>query len=363
MDNYGGVLQCWALQKVLLDLGHQVEILNYFPATLQGKLPWWRGWRLKKRGFFRNFPKRFIRLAFGKKAERKFDDFRKNQLNLSDICYSVEEVRHVVESCDAVIVGSDQVWRFPDERVYFLDFKDKFHGRKISYAACCGSPDDGRYEPVKSLLKSMNAISVRNGFSKEIITQAIGGSVQIVADPTLLVDIDQLEQPVQDLPENYILTYIMGSEIKGGHRLVLDAIKKQVGNYPVVAIVATAQCPQFFSFADQRLYSVGPDEWVYLLKNASYIYTDSFHASLYAVKHQKPFIAYYAEQHRSARFIDLIERYSLAGYIAESAEDAIEKILFPPSSEDLHQVNALISEHINDSFEFLRSSMTFNQKQ
>lgn len=357
MDNYGGVLQCWALQKVLVDMGCEVEILNYLPHELQGRTAWWRGWNLKSGGFFKNLPKRLIKLFFGKVLERKFDCFRGTKLNLSSPCYTKVQVRALAKTYDAIVVGSDQVWRFPDVSAYFFDFGDPFNGKKISYAACCGSRDDGRYLPVIPFLQSMDSISVRNRFSAEIIANAIGENIPIVADPTMLVDLDQLLETVDNLPEKYILTYIMGAEIDGGHRLVLDAIKKQIGNYPVVAIVATAQCPQFFSFADQRLYHVAPAQWVYLLKNASYIYTDSFHATLYALKNHVQFIAYYAEHNRSARFLDLVERYDVSKYIAFNSEDAVTKISHTPTPEHLDNIDSLICMDVARSLEYLQRAL------
>ncbi len=203
----------------------------------------------------------------------------------------------------------------------------------------------------------MDAISVRNKFSQEIISVMTRKRVPVVEDPTMLVDLDQLQQPVENLPEKYILTYIMGSEIEGGHRLVLDAIKKKIGNYPIISIVSTAQCPQFFSFADQRLYHVGPEEWIFLLKNASYIYTDSFHASLYAVKHQSPFFAYYTEHSRRARFIDMIKRYKLSYCIASNAKEAIPKISSSSFKKNVDRTNELISGHIDQSLAFISQSL------
>jgi hypothetical protein len=361
MDNYGGVLQCWALQKVLLSLGYEVEILNFQPSSLQSRVPWWRGWKLKE-GFIKNFPLRVMRLFFGKAAERKFDAFREGYLNLSEPYSSLKEVNQAVLSYDAVVVGSDQVWRFPKEKIYFLDFDERFQGKKISYAACCGSEDDGRYKTVANLWKKMDAISVRNRFSKEIVDQSIGVDVPVVVDPTLLVDIDELATPVYGIPEKYIVTYIMGAEIQGGHRKTLDAIKGEVGNYPILAIVATAQCPQFFSFADKRLYDVGPNEWVYLLKNASFIYTDSFHATLYAVKHKKLFLSYYTEPSRSGRFLDLAERYSLSTHIATSADDAIAKVTVSEPVEEVERTNKLVTKHIADSYDFIRTALSGNPK-
>ena len=103
-------------------------------------------------------PKTFHAAINGEGGRKKFDAFREGQLNLSRPCYSSHDVQALLETCDAVVVGSDQVWRLPQERVYFMDFGAGFEGKKISYAACCGSVDDGRYGSVELLWKAMDAI-------------------------------------------------------------------------------------------------------------------------------------------------------------------------------------------------------------
>jgi hypothetical protein len=363
-DNYGGILQCWALKAALEEMGVTVDVLNYTPSFLSKKKPWWRGWKLRG-GFVENFPRRLKQVILKKPLEmlgvplgRKFDVFRERHLSLTAPCYSASDVQNLAKNYDAIIVGSDQVWRFPEEKSYFFDFGDAYAGKKISYAACCGSPDIERYQSVSELINAIDFISVRNQFSQETISKVSGREdVFVVEDPTWLVDLDRIKAPVTGLPKEYIVTYIMGKPIEGGHRIVLDEIKKQVGNLPVISIVSTVQCPQFFSFADKRLYSTGPQEWISLLSNASFIYTDSYHATLYALFHNKTVLAYYAEESRKYRFLDLINRYDVSHIIATSSSDAVEKICSTEFRGIREKIGDKMLANVDRSRRFLRESL------
>lgn len=355
MDNFGGVLQCWALKRALEVYGCDVQVLNYLPKKLQTRVPWWRGWGFRRGRFFENLPKRILGLTLGRASWRKFDQFRETRLNLTSPVRLPKEVAELAADFDLVITGSDQVWRFPEQRVYFLDLGTGFGGRKISYAACCGSPAPiGHFHGVGQLLRELDAVSVRNRFSNEAINALVERDVPIVADPTLLVDLKTIQKPIRGLSGPYIVTYIMGSEIDGGHLKVIEAIRRKHGDLPVISIAATAQCPQFFSFADRELRSVGPEEWIWLLANAAFIYTDSFHATLFAARNCKPLLAYFADESRGDRFVDVSGRYELAGSIATSAAEAVKKIATAPNWV---RTSRLIEAHVAESLEFIETAV------
>ena len=114
-----------------------------------------------------------------------------------------------VDKYDVVIVGSDQVFRFPEFRAYLMDFGSSFSGRKIAYAACCGSPDVSRYAEVKNLINNFEKLSVRTEFSYRCLTDASHrGDIITVVDPTCLVDLDEIGTSIPNLPKN-ILSHIL----------------------------------------------------------------------------------------------------------------------------------------------------------
>ena len=72
----------------LLNMGHEVTVINYVPAALKSRLPFWKGGEFVQ-GFVRNFTPRLMRIVFEKCAELKFDTFRSDYLNLSKLCFDL----------------------------------------------------------------------------------------------------------------------------------------------------------------------------------------------------------------------------------------------------------------------------------
>jgi len=252
------------------------------------------------------------------------------------------------------------VWN-PSQRshgAYFLYPFTNYQGKRISYAPCCAMKyvDSSHVLPVKEGLLRFNSISVRNIETQEFVWDSIGLKPEIVVDPTLLVDVDFTgEEKMQQKPD-YILAYILGTEIKGGHSAIISEIKNQYGDLPVYAIILSENKPQYFSWANKSYWAIGPAEWVMLFKNARYIYTDSYHGLLFALKYKKPFLSYYAEEARASRFIDLSIRYKLDTFIVNSVTDAIRKEAvkkFPNYIE----ITSLLSHDIKKSAWFLKNAI------
>ncbi|MBC8394254.1 MAG: polysaccharide pyruvyl transferase family protein, partial [Deltaproteobacteria bacterium] len=328
--NYGAVLQCMALYRTLQRMGVDVDVINYVPpqfAEYEHSLL--RGWGVKKGLLLKNTPKKIIQARYGKAMRRVFDQFRAEQIGFSSFCQTPDEIAEVVKAYDLLITGSDQVWHFAQKPPFFLEWGVPFAGKKISYAPCCGSLDqpEDRKALAGRWISDFDFISVRNTFSRELVKEVSGRDAEIVADPTLLVDLSDLaRRPVELKHEKYILMYMLGDEIQGGHQKVLNSIKERFGKLPVVAVVSSAHRPRRFPWADQVLYTAGPAEWLYLVSHAEFVYTDSFHGALFSIKAEVPFCVYYREAARAPRLLDLAERYQLNEFVAADASQAIDGI-------------------------------------
>nr|MBC8378501.1 polysaccharide pyruvyl transferase family protein [Planctomycetota bacterium] len=323
--NYGAVLQCLALYRTIQNLGVDVDVVRYVPEGFGDDLPLWRGWGIKQGQFLRNIPKKWIAARHGSGMKRAFDDFREKHLTFSPACTSPSEIAAAVSGYDALITGSDQVWHFAQKPPFFLEWGTPFAGKKISYAPCCGHKEqpEERKALVGKWIAGFDFISVRNAFSKELVKEVSGRDAEIVADPTLLVDLSDLAvRPKELKPDKYILMYMLGDEIQGGHQGVLNSIRERFGPLSIVAVVSSAHKPQRFPWADQVLYTAGPAEWLYLISHAEFVYTDSFHGALFSIKAEVPFCVYYREAGRAPRLLDLAERYQLNEFVATNASQA-----------------------------------------
>ena len=356
--NYGAVLQCLALYRTLQELGMDADVIRYVPEGCRHYPLLWRGWGIKKGQVFQNIPKKWIAVRHGLGMQKAFDSFRDQYLTFSSVCTLFEEVSAAVSDYDALITGSDQVWHFDQKSPFFLEWGAPYNGKRISYAPCCGHVEQPKQQipQIKEWLSRFDSISVRNDFSKKLIEGLIGRTAPVVADPTLLIDLNDVQEKVELPCSDYILTYTLGKEISGGHKMAIQAIREKVGNIPVVAVIPSAHKPHLAPWADIKIWDAGPAEWLSLVANAKFVYTDSFHGAIFALKNHRPFIVYYAEEWRSSRMTDLSKRYRLAGSVAHDVA-SLKTCILADSFGNYEESFRLIDQHVEESMEYLRKSL------
>lgn len=366
-NNYGGVLQAIALQNTLRGLGYDVEVINYIPKSYKpynviGNLGIRKNIflnKLKNLNIYNMAKKIKIMNKYCDSIINKFNIYRGKNMCLSE---KVDEdsLLSILNNYSAIIVGSDQVWN-PSQRkspIYFLDFVDKYKGKKISYAADSTIKDVSNEDlsRMKKALSEFNYISVRNDHSNEFVKTVINKEVEIVADPTLLYDFENVEKARDEEPE-YILTYVLGKEINGSHNKAIEKIRNKYGNIPVYSIKIPTVNFDLSHFADKVFYDLNPDEWISMFRNAKFIYTDSFHGVLFSLKYHKPFLAYYTEKLRSTRFIDLGKRYDIDKYIVQNVSDIDDNKLLD-ILPDFNTIDKIIDLQKQSSLNFLSKALS-----
>jgi polysaccharide pyruvyl transferase WcaK-like protein len=376
-NNYGGVLQALALQRTLESMGYNTEIINYVPSSYKptnilNNLGISKNIfknRLENLNVFKILNKINIISTYSDIIVNKFEIFRANEMKLSK---QVDEnkLTGVLDNYDLIIVGSDQIWN-PSQRKrpeYFLNFVGKFHGKKISYAAdsTVSEVSNDDIENLKEALNDFSYISVRNKHSLYFVKTIINKEVDIVADPTILYDFsdDDINMKKKEKETDYILMYVLGKEIDGTHIEAINQIKKVYGDLAIYSIKIPTMNFELSNFADKVLYDLDPYEWIGMLKNAKFIYTDSFHGVLFSLKYHKPFLAYYTEKMRATRFLDLGERYNIERYIIQNVDEITTKrsIEIKPN---FSYIDDLLVKSKHDSINFLDMAMKtciFEQK-
>lgn len=336
-NNYGGILQCYALQQVLKKLGHTVEVIDYRHNDNRGLVRklYSKYSTADNIGEFLSSLSDFIcnhrTVPFDKALNdasiKEFDKFRSTYLNISKTLDSNTIGDYANAEYDLIITGSDQVWTslFDDPMVYMIDLKPQFQGKRMSYAACSAHKNlrGSQRNVVKGCLSKFDLITVRDSTTQQLVKNVLGKAPQIVPDPSLLYPYDEFKTQKQTEP--YILTYILGDEIEGGHDVALRKIKQQVGDLPVYAIVIPCNSRDITKYADKVFETLSPEQWVDMFYHARYVYTDSFHAIMFSLKFEKPFVAYYRNKIRSSRLIDLKNKginciYSNANEICNTSQ-------------------------------------------
>jgi len=341
--NYGAVLQAYALQQEMTALGHDVEIINYICPQYQSK--WYGDWGLSK-----GIQPKFI-------AQRlRFAAFRRRFLTTTrQVFSSSAELRALTNRYDAVVVGSDQVWNGAHFRgcnpSYFLDFLEGVKCRRISYAACFGEPEQTlkNRETAAALLPKFNHLSVRNEMSQKLVLDYAGINAPIVVDPTLLHDFKDLHRIAQK-HEKYILAFCLSDCREKLGRQLVETVKCEL-KLPVVTVWLGNEPMKNVINAN----GAGPLQWLNLFYNASFICTDSFHGSVFAVKFAKPFFSWEA-----ARPVRLRDFMSLCGIknrlISEQNVSSAAEWIREPI--DFNEVNKKLSAPIQQSRIYLQHALT-----
>lgn len=346
-SNYGGILQAWALQTVLTRMGHDVKIID---RDLNRRISDWfflypkRIWR--KYVLKQNIPVfqeqvqyktvksySFIEKNIYRRCIRDFSEIKRNEF-------------------DALVFGSDQVWR----PMYFLaqyhKMTDAF-GRfakswgvlRLSYAASFGVNELNEYRKkeirsIKEELQAFRGVSVREASGVEICKKYFDVDAVHVLDPTLLVSQKDYLKLAVSIPEfkNRILEYILD----------LDDMKKAI-----IERVCTVErsCSVPFPREDS-LFPV--EEWIAGFRDAKLIVTDSFHACVFSIIFQKPFVVIANPIRGFSRIESLLKIFNLQHHLVTD----ISQVKSIDSYKIDSSIYDILAKWQSKSMDFLISSLS-----
>lgn len=343
--NYGAILQTFALQKYINDLGIECEVIDYNSEAIVKKE---EPMRLTNINSIKALIKYISGVVPQRKKHKKFNQFLKNNIKISKIRFEKNTLKNASIEYDLVIVGSDQVWNLDlteQDYSYFLDYI-KDNSKKASYAASFGYENipDKYQEKSKKLLEQFNYLSVREKQGKAIINNLTGQDASIVLDPTFLISKDIWNSMANNKvkqPKNYILVYF----IHNGPS-TFDFIKKLSREYncDIVYINKTFRLKKGM----KNIRSASPNEFLALLQGAKYVVTGSFHGVALSIIMNKQF--FYERAQRKNNYNSRIDSIiSLLGLEGQSITNN-DKIY---STIDYDRVNGKLDKLKNDSVEYL----------
>lgn len=331
--NYGGTLQAYALQKVLKDMCFDVETINY---------------RTKKSSTFRKLLSTIKQVLEGtnkfqfttvelKKIRLLHNNFIASNINTSSEINTLQELKKYFcnKSFDAVIVGSDQVWRVdysPRIESYFLDFlyEDK-KIKKISYAASFGLDkwdfSQNLTNKLIKYIKEFDALSVREDSAVKLSKENLDVGVDHVLDPTLLLEHDDyIKLFNEEKSENTgkIFSYILDeNKIK-----IIQKISEHLGGKKVFKKQPIKKSKNEFFVADLTDYQYPSIEsWLKAFNDATFIVTDSFHGTVFSIIFNKQFISIKNKERGNSRFESLLKIFELEDRLIDDNEKCIEEII------------------------------------
>lgn len=274
-DNYGQRLQNYAVQKLLQEKGAVVR-------TLRQQMP--------HQSMKHKAKVAVLDLMHGiwlakKRRHRAFEQFDAKYIAYEDDCFLPDLIPEKLNSYDAFVAGSDQIWSpyVPDaDGSMFLTFAGEVPKISLSASMATQSLPLEKRSLYSERLSRFDHISVRESNAADIIKDLIGEDVPVLIDPTLMFDAKfwgrLASAPAAKPPERYALKYFLGVDSERVSRFE-SLCKKE--DLPVIDLCG-----------DNRFFSEGPSEFLHLVQHSSIVATDSYHGSIFAILFDKPLLIF-----------------------------------------------------------------------
>ena len=319
-DNYGQMLQIYAMQCFLRKMGHECFLIRYNDSpkatasfkwskimTYLCKFPQYVIWYIQqKKENCRQ--KAYAASAQSSNVARRFDDFLNDNVEMTPLIYDEKSIIDNPPQADAYVCGSDQIWC--GDWAYYLNFAPE-DAIKIAYAPSMGgitnfSPE---YEAeMKRLIHQLDFVGMREQSGVEVCKRLGRADAVKVVDPTLLLgteDYDKIKVPVK-VQKPYLFLYLLGNPIGYKTKYFYDYATAK--GLDVVYVASQGKLDEYDKFPAQ----VG--EWLYLLSNAEMVITNSFHCTVFSlIYHRKvvtvPLVGGY--ERMNTRINELLENTEL----------------------------------------------------
>ncbi|MGC8823780.1 MAG: polysaccharide pyruvyl transferase family protein [Bacteroidales bacterium] len=355
-QNYGAVLQAYALSVFLNKNGFKAEIIDYWPAEMQ------EFYRLIPNFRYRNLAskiKGILLLLVGLRKELKrrkgFFQFVHKHFNLTQEKYTQQQQLEPI-AFDAVIYGSDQIWwkhpfTYTFDPVYWGTVP--LSGKKIAYGASCSSLDfsEQDYQFIAKMLKNFDAIGVREKVLADILASLSSKQISLVIDPVFLLDktdwLELIKESNLKLPQKpYLLFYHLNYNPETtswvntlAKQLNLNVIELRGRVFPL-------------KFGSRYVQTASPIDFLNLLQNAQVVVSNSFHGTAFSVLFEKNFYVVGANKGLH-RMLNLLECIGLENRIVQS----YNAIKF--ESINFGEVRPKIKAWKQSSINFLRENLNF----
>lgn len=303
--NYGAMLQTYALQMKLFQLGVDNLIINYRNDTLYKNE---RPISLRDQKNLYGVIKYFLLHSDQNKRYNNFNEFYKKHIKSTQKVYTKDTIRLTNDLFDSFIVGSDQVWNLDltgSDYNYLLKFVNNDKS-VMSYASSLGGfiISNDNINEYSSCLKSFKKLLVREKEGLEEINKKLKLNGKVVLDPTLLLDArewDNLVSKKLDITEDYILVYFIDRTKEN-----FEYIRKFARKEKCKVIYLHNYLKKEHGMINNRIY--GPSEFLYLIKNAKYVFTGSFHGLCFSLNYgKKLYLTVSPAKAREGRLLNLLD--------------------------------------------------------
>lgn len=343
--NYGGIIQNYALQQVLLKLGY--EPLTFEHDTCYSRTRWFLR-TVKQILTTRSLKKLPVYPIYkGRIGNKNFIKFVLKNIKSVPV-KDFTPLLTAQYGIDAYIVGSDQVWRpafnlGPRLGNMFLNFADD-KVKKLSYAASFGCKEweytKEQEKACSKLARRFDAISVREASAVDLCKNHFGIDVSLVLDPTLLLNREDYEKVCNNIPKKdkhiFVYSLVVGESVMS----VASKVSEAKG-LPIVVKEAGGKVKKEDTIED----------WFAEFRDAEYVVTDSFHGMVFSIIFNKPFYIVMNPSGGNDRYISLLSQLGLIGRIITDEPSPLDMQI------DWNAVNERLHNLRQSSLTFLKNNL------
>lgn len=327
-SNRGAILTCYAIQELVKDLGYNPSVIQAIPHF-----------------YYNTDYKNSIS-----------EDFAKKHLNLTEWCHSRIDMRKLNEKFETFMVGSDQIWNHDLnwflQDFYYLNFAE-LNKKKIACAASFGKEiftgNKTVTKMVEYYLKRFNAISVREKEAIDLLKNTFNTDGDFILDPVFLISKNKYEElaseSLKNEQEKYIACYFIHNDAQKQ-----NILKEIAGNLKlkIVNIIEP---------------NIKVEDWLYYIKNAELVISDSFHASCFSSIFNTKFLTIVRnDDQRNPRFKTLSSIIGLSERFVKPIDYNINILPNILKNEDWEKVENSLKEHKTNSINWIKKALTEDTK-
>ena len=346
-------------------MGHEVSLIERHRKPL--KLPLWKAPLSYGKRILKNISGHPFPIFYEQKMNKEMPVVRQHTDKFIDKYIKRRIVNNYTDvhenDFDAIIVGSDQIWRpkyFPNIETAYLDFTEGWNIKRVAYAASFGT-DNWEYTPKQTkicrrLLQSFDAVSVRENSGIDLCRNHFNIQATHVLDPTMLLDPEDYIKLIEvaDTPKSpgTLLNYILDETPE--KTALIEKIAKDKGLVPfrVNSKVENINAP-----LKERIQPP-VEQWLRGFYDAEFIVTDSFHACVFSILFNKPFLVVGNQKRGMSRFTSLLSSFGLEDRLINdnTSNNVITDILW-------RDVTDLLEQKRKRSHDFLQTKLNIpNEK-
>ena len=364
--NYGGILQAFALQRVLDKLGYDNVILCRERPR--------QGTAINIKIRIKDIIKKLLGKPIYKVPNKEQISIIEKECSCfigtfmrktKQVAYCTSDLAQLCKNngIDTIIVGSDQVWRphmTANIRNYFIDFAGE-EINKIAYAASFGV-DKWEYNSEDTakcaeLVKEFKLVTVREDSGVRLCNEYLGIDATHVLDPTMLLEPEDYVSLVEisntNTSNGNLFCYILNNNLNKDK--FIDKMAKCTGCKPFS--VMPKRDPYFNNNVNKNINECiypSPAAWIRAFMDAKYVITDSFHGTVFSIMFNKPFWVIGNKSRGNARFESLLKMYKLEHRYIENINNADINLLSPI---DWNSVNNIRRERKEFSINILSKAI------